>query len=237
MVIEINIMTNVVAENKITTFAIENGADVVGFSCLGDIWHEISTVWPVADITTRNAVTVGIALNNEIVDQLLSPHADTYDRYISDCYVAVNNKLNELTADMARYIAGMGYKSHAVPASDRHGTSGLLGTFSHKIAGRRAGMGWIGRNCMLITPQYGPRIRWGTVLTDAPFSSVEIMDNKCGDCRACVDICPVQAYTGREFIESEPLSARYDTAKCRDYQAESRICSKCLAVCPWGSKG
>jgi epoxyqueuosine reductase QueG len=137
---------------------------------------------------------------------------------------------------MAQFIAGMGYQSHAVPASDRYGTSGLLGTFSHKIAGRRAGLGWIGKNCMLITPQYGPRIRWGTVLTDAPITSGVIMDDKCGDCAACVEICPVMAYTGRQFAETDSLSERYNSAACRNHQSSVKICSKCLVICPWGNK-
>ncbi len=217
-------------ENEINDYAIANGATITGFSCLGDIWEDISRTWPVADITTRNAVTVGIALNSSIVDEILAPREDTYERYYRDCYTVVNDQLNELTAMIVVFLQDKGYKSRAILASDRVGTDGLLGTLSHKIAARRAGLGWIGRHCMIVTPQYGPAIRWGTIFTDAVFAPVKIMDNGCGNCRACVEICPVKAYTGKPFAENDPLSERYDTVKCRDYIANKK-CSKCLAIC------
>ncbi|MEI6518663.1 MAG: 4Fe-4S binding protein [bacterium] len=224
-------MNNHALENEIREFALANGASVIGFSSLGDIWDDVARIWPVGDIATRNAVTVGIALNNKIVSQLLAPQEDTKERYGRECYVVVNEQLNELTAKLAIFLQEKGYPSQAIAASDRANNNPLLGTFSHKIAGRRAGLGWIGRHCMLITPQYGPAIRWGTVLTDAHFTNAELMENKCGDCRACVNICPVQAYTGKPFAEPDPLSERFDTAKCHAHLTEVKICGKCLAIC------
>ena len=227
-------MIDYVFQNKIREYALANGANIVGFSNLDNIWDDIAQVWPVGNIATRNAVTVGIALNNEIVDQLLAHQDDTIERYSRECYVVINEQLNALTGKLAIFLQENGYPSLAIPASDRVGTNGLLGTFSHKIAGRHAGLGWIGRHCMLITPQFGPRIRWGTVLTDAKFSNAEQIENKCGSCNACVNICPVNAYTGKPFVETEPVSERFNTAKCRDHLSKVKICGKCLAVCPWG---
>lgn len=69
-----------------------------------------------------------------------------------------------------------------------------------------------------------------------------IIDSKCGNCNACVDICPVQAFTGHEFKEEEPREIRYDARKCERYinslgEGEKiKVCGMCLYVCPYGQK-
>jgi epoxyqueuosine reductase QueG len=87
----------------------------------------------------------------------------------------------------------------------------------------------------------GPRARWATVLTDAPLSaSGEPMPVACGDCRECVDICPVGAYTGEAFRPEDPREVRFDAQKCQRYFVELEettglsVCGLCLYVCPNG---
>lgn len=66
------------------------------------------------------------------------------------------------------------------------------------------------------------------------------MNEQCGSCRACVDICPVKAFTGRPFIEDEPREERYDARKCEEnFKAMKNkgmidVCGLCLYVCPYG---
>jgi len=96
---------------------------------------------------------------------------------------------------------------------------------------------------MLITPDHGPRVRWGSVLTDAPLQAVSApMEDRCGSCQACVDICPVKAYTGASFREEEPREARFAVERCDGYFLEMKkrneepVCGLCLYVCPYGRK-
>ena len=110
------------------------------------------------------------------------------------------------------------------------------------MAAHLAGLGWIGKSCLLVTPEAGPRVRWTTVLTDAPLKAGTPMEMRCGDCHECVDICPVKAFTGRNFIESEPREARYDARRCEKYlkglEASTGygVCGMCLYICPHGKK-
>jgi len=60
-----------------------------------------------------------------------------------------------------------GSKSFPVPASQIIDEEKLLGVFSNKMAAHLAGLGWIGKSCLLVTPEAGPRARWATVLTQA----------------------------------------------------------------------
>jgi len=95
----------------------------------------------------------------------------------------------------------------------------------------------------LITPEYGPRVRFATILTDAPLDAGSPVDERCGDCRECVDTCPVGAFTGVEFDPSQPREARFNARLCRDYgtKREERLgeglCGLCVYVCPYGRSG
>ncbi|MDP3564301.1 MAG: 4Fe-4S double cluster binding domain-containing protein [Methanoregula sp.] len=81
------------------------------------------------------------------------------------------------------------------------------------------------------------------MLTDAPLNPTgSPMDSHCGPCTACVDIYPVQAFTGRTFSPDEPREARYDAAACDRYFKETEreksvaVCGLCLWICPHGRK-
>ena len=112
--------------------------------------------------------------------------------------------------------------------------------FPHKTAANLAGLGWIGKSCLLVTPEAGPRVRWATILTDAPLTAGQPLEQRCGKCRECVDVCPSQAFTGRSFQADEPRETRYDVHKCNAYmrqnaeQTDARVCGMCVYVCPYG---
>jgi epoxyqueuosine reductase QueG len=57
----------------------------------------------------------------------------------------------------------------------------------------RAGIGWIGRNNLLVHPEYGSKIRIASVLTDMPLKTDEVNKGNCKACKKCIDACPVAA--------------------------------------------
>ena len=112
---------------------------------------------------------------------------------------------------------------------------------SIKMAARLAGLGWIGKCCLLVTPNVGPRVRWASVLTDASLKAIEKpMKDGCGDCHECVDICPTKAFTGESFREEDPREIRYNAHKCDKYLSKLEktsalgVCGMCLYACPYG---
>jgi ferredoxin len=111
--------------------------------------------------------------------------------------------------------------------------------FFHKLTAHLAGLGWIGKSCMLITPEAGPRVRWITILTDAPLSVTGTpMDERCGSCTECVDICPVSSFTGMSFHEDEPRETRYDARDVKNILmlVMSGGFVDCAFNCPHGIK-
>lgn len=189
------------------------------------------------------ALSVGIKLPQAIVDEL----PNRYDRAVAASYRHIyditNLRLNHLTSKLANIIEQEGYKALPVPASERYDDERICAVFSHKLAANLAGLGWIGKSCLLVTPEAGPRVRWATVLTDAPLKVTGTpTEERCGECTDCVEICPVNAFTGEPFRENQQREARYDARKCEEYLSNSdetdnwTVCGLCIYICPHGRK-
>jgi len=98
----------------------------------------------------------------------------------------------------------------------------------HKTIARLAGLGFIGKNDLLVTQEYGCALVMCTVLTDAPLvtQNSSPRDVECGECVACVQVCPAQAISGETWTESGGRDVLVDVWKC--------TCGlKCMLACPW----
>ena len=189
------------------------------------------------------AVTIGMRLQDSLVDLLPDDDKAGAILYKHNSYDVVNIALDQIALRVANTLRRAGFDAFPIPASKRTDDEHISGIFSQKLAAHLAGLGWIGKSCLLITPEHGPRVRWVSVLTDAPLSPTgSPMEQKCGACTACVDICPQLAFTGRPFHRNEPREARYDAAACDRYFKEMErekgvaVCGLCLWVCPHGRK-
>ena len=83
----------------------------------------------------------------------------------------------------------------------------MVGHVSHKMIARFAGLGWIGRNILLVNPRYGSRVRYVSILTDMPLKIDGENPDSCGSCRKCISACPAGAI--KERPEDFDLNACY----------------------------
>lgn len=186
------------------------------------------------------AVSIGIRLLDAIVDGLLRHEDQATIFTYRALYNSVNSQLDHIALFLARMIQDEGFSAFPIPASQTIDSEKLRGAISHKLAASLAGLGWIGKSCLLITPEYGPRVRFATILTDAPLDTGSPIDERCGDCRECVDACPVGAFTGAKFDPSEPREARFNARLCREYGRKREeklgegLCGLCVYICPYG---
>lgn len=230
-------------EDKIRQVAETGGADFFGVADLGLAKDEILRQGGSELAAYPRAVSIGIRLLDDIVDRL--PDRERMDVaviYRHHCYDVINDRLDDLASRVAGELQRAGYRAYPVPSSKRVDNERICAVFSHKLAAHLAGLGWIGRSCLLVTPDHGPRVRFVSVLTDAPLEAGTPMDVACGECTECVDACPVSAFTGRAFREDEPREARYDARKCERYfsdmekQGKPAVCGMCLYACPHGRR-
>ena len=110
-----------------------------------------------------------------------------------------------------------------------------------------AGLGWQGKNLLLINPAMGSRIRLVTVLTRAPLSADIPVKNRCGKCTKCRDACPVAAIKGvlpeetHYQCRNEALHFSRCAAHLMNHFAGlpgigKPICGICIKVCPYSKK-
>ncbi len=188
------------------------------------------------------AVSIGVRLIDAVVD-CLHLHEEAFPIFsYRGLYNMVNQSLDRAVLLIARRLQSLGYRAYPIPASQTIDARRLEGAFPHKLAAHLAGLGWIGKSCLLITPDHGPRVRLATVLTDAPLEAGKPLPDGCGDCRRCVEACPVNAITGRPFSPREPRDLRLRAHLCNDYSERRArlmgegLCGICVYICPYGQK-
>jgi epoxyqueuosine reductase len=231
--------------DRIRILAEERGVDFFGIAdltCSRDTIEEQGG--PVVAGFPR-AVSMGIILPHAVVDQLrdlTDPAVTATYRHVA--YDVVNIRLDLIASEVSSILQRDGYRVIPVPASKRVDDQRICGIFSHKLAARLAGLGWIGKSCLLVTPEAGPRVRWVTVLTDAPLPSTgQPIKARCGTCTSCVESCPAQAFSGEPFREEDNRDIRFDAQACEQYlhaqeqKTGSAVCGNCLFICPYGRGG
>jgi epoxyqueuosine reductase len=213
--------------------------------------HRIA-LWGAADLegfsTPRDSAGCGfpralawaLPLNPRIMAGIQSGPNQAY----ADEYARVNQSINELAAQLAHEIRGRGFKAQVLAASERTDTVNIKGDFPHKTAATRAGLGWIGRHCQLVTNKFGPWVRLGTVFTDMDLPCGPPRERSfCGRCTRCVEACPAGALTGGTWHPGLPREHLLDARACDQWKKEHYFqyhrghnCGICAAVCPYGLK-
>ncbi len=143
-----------------------------------------------------------------------------------------------VAARVGEFIRGLGW--NAAPCSNNTGL-----TIPMAIS---AGLGQLGRCCLLVTPQYGPNVRIAKVITDMPLAYDSPIDfgltNFCNNCKKCVQACPPQALPYEEaewqgFSVSEITGVykwqRHAETCYKWWGQTGGTCGVCIRVCPWSN--
>ncbi len=150
--------------------------------------------------------------------ELLKPHSDY-----------LNGRLTRATYDLTALFRKEGYGSLPMPAAGCPTDQRFLkAVLSYKHAAQLAGLGTIGRHSLLITPEFGPRVRLSCLLTEVPSEAPSPPEkNYCRACDACLRACPSQA------LQAPAPGEAYSMNKfaCRTYRQAGLTCSVCIKAC------
>lgn len=208
--------------------------------------HEVA-LWGIADLSgfpTPGSFPRALSLVFPMPPAIMASIQKEPNQAYSDEYARVNTRINELIALLVAEFTRRGFRAQALAASHRTDTVNIKGDFPHKTAATRAGLGWIGRHCQLITRPFGSWVRLGTVFTDMELPCNSPVDRSfCGTCKRCVEACPAKALKGNAWHPGLPREEILDVIACDQWKKEhyfhfhsGHICGICSAVCPYGLK-
>ena len=181
------------------------------------------------DIPERftRGVAMGVRLPQAVLEELTDRPTPLYFH----AYRQANYQLDRAAYAVADRLQDSGYGAQPVPASQIVARDPMRGLLSHRLVGWAAGLGWWGRNNLLVSPQFGSQMRYVTVVTDAALEPDEPTEADCGACMACVDKCPAAAIqVERQRFNLALCKAKLDEFLKLPYIGQ-HICGVCVKAC------
>ena len=253
-------------KTDIIDYAKNNGASKVGFASVQRFegaprGHKPNDFIPSAKTVISMGVKLpnrlvdweGLLANSEIItDEDVRWEVESAHWYGRVGYEAMNTRLDQLGLLLSLFLENLGHASLSFPATYASHAGimqkvpGYFAPFSHRHAAVQAGIGEFGFNNLVITSEYGPRIRFMSVITEAEIEQDPLVDAAIclGEgCLACIKACglpnedlhaisPVASRKDGIFID---MPSVVDKAACfRKYDGKAHCWGKCMASCPVG---
>lgn len=171
--------------------------------------------------------------DTQMAQMLAQPEQAYISRYAlgRDYHKLIRKRLQQLAEKITAQIGPFGYRAFVDSAP-----------VMEKPLARKAGLGWMGKNTLILNRKAGSWFFLGELLIDLPLPIDEPNDrDHCGKCSACLDVCPTQAFVGERVLDARRCIS-YLTIELKDAIPEelrpligNRVfgCDDCQLVCPW----
>jgi len=172
-------------------------------------------------------LSIAFHLSDAVLEEIENQPTPLYFHH----YQRVNILLDTIGLEVTSAIQKLRYQALPIPASQIVDWKRQKGHLSHKQVARLAGLGWIGRNNLLVNQEFGSRIRLVTILTNLPLEKNSPSSMNCGSCRACLSVCPAGAIAERQ--------EDFDHLRCHEQlktfsktlHFSHHICGICVKAC------
>ena len=203
---------------------LENYAYSLGISKLGYTKVNPDFIFNGFEILHDNAIIVAMEMDRQ---DIKSNPSDAATKEIWRTYSGLGVAVNKIAA----FLRERGYSCHASPA--------LGGDVMTVPIAQDAGIGAVGKNGLLITPEFGPSLRLAAVFVDIENLPLKTLSENehlwvrdfCDDCNRCVEACPAQAIYEQTRTLEDGYPQFIDMEKCAP--EFSKNCSRCISSCPF----
>lgn len=211
---------------RLKDFVFKQGLSLFGIADITKIRKEF-----ILDEELKVRFDRAISLGKRLLDSIIDDIKDRPTRLYFHHYRQLNFFLDRAAFLVSSFIQEQGFEALPIPASQTIDWENQRGHLSHKKIGYLAGLGWMGRNNLLVNPKLGARFRLVTILTNMPLKADLPLAKDCGPCRKCLEVCPAQAI--KEQRED------FDHWACFEKLKEFRkmgivgqyICGVCVKAC------
>lgn len=208
-------------------FALASGMALFGVADMAHYKGEVHQLPLDLIAKLRYGVSLGVRLSDQVLEGIEDAPTFLYFWH----YRQANTLLDRVAFQLANLIQDRGHDAFPIPASQIVDWKRQLGHLSHRHVGMLAGHGWIGKNNLLINPNFGARVRYVTILTNIPLLVNHSLDYGCGLCEACVGVCPAGALgASAEEYNFERCFEQLSRFR-REYGFGDYICGICVRAC------
>ncbi len=211
---------------KINKFCSTWGADLFGVADISLTKEAFALSSKVIEGMDK-AISLGVRTSIEVLEEIEQQPTKLYFHH----YRTINMFLDQLALRVSNHIQNLGFRSLPIPASQIVDWQKQTAHLSHKHTALLAGLGWIGRNNLLVNKRLGSQFRLVTILTNMPLKLDKPAKEDCGNCRACMVVCPVKAIKEKkeEFDHLGCFSLLKEFQRQR--VVDQFICGICVKAC------
>ncbi|MEW6375940.1 MAG: hypothetical protein AB1502_09170 [Thermodesulfobacteriota bacterium] len=217
---------------KIKTLCLQWGGSLFGVADIRSFKKDDILLPPTLTDQLYFGISVGYHLSDAVLEGIENQPTPLYFHH----YQRVNILLDTIGLIVTSAIQGLGYQAMPIPASQIVDWKNQKGHLSHKHVARAAGLGWIGRNNLLVNKIFGSRIRLVTILTNLPLVIDSPTSKDCGSCRACLLVCPTGAIAEQQADFDHLRCYEQLRAFAKTLHFSHNICGVCVKSCK-GYKG
>ncbi len=213
--------------SRLKRLAFASGAHLFGVADIEPLKKDFIDISPHTLKDLKYGVSLAFRLSDKIIEDIQDHPTQLYLHH----YRQVNYSLDRITLKISSVIQDQGWQALPIPASQVINWETQKGHLSHKKVAVEAGLGWRGRNNLLVTPRFGSRIRLITILTDLPLCTDTRIKRDCGTCYDCLKACPAKAI--KEKREDFDWLACFEKLRefRKKYNIAHYICGICIKAC------
>jgi epoxyqueuosine reductase QueG len=184
-----------------------------------DLWKKGSVICIGIAYPERAIDCIDVRSDNGKVDR------DAWNVYARE-YNKLNRTLNDISKDIADLFGGMFIPATVEGVSVRNIEDYYEMTVSHRVVAENAGLGWRGKNELIVNDRFSCALRFASVITDVSLTRGRRVRASCEECEACLKAC--------SFLRNKDKLENYRES-CRRYIVqlglEANVCGKCIKAC------